>query len=173
MPRPRRLPLRSVGACLLAALLLPASAALAGGLCPGSRTGQDVGRSFFVSPLTHHWNFSPEHRQVGLLAVHLELPDDRFCGLSVFSNSFGQPSVYAFTGARRPQLLGSERLYGSISAGVIYGYVGRYRDKVPVNIGGFAPAVIPGLGFQKSARTSAEIHFLGKSAVMIGINMRL
>ncbi|MCG6118467.1 MAG: hypothetical protein MEQ07_09790 [Aquimonas sp.] len=78
-----------------------------------------------MSPLTHHWNFSPEHRQVGLLALQRELPDNRFCGISLFSNSFGQPSVYAFTGARHPQLLGQERLYGSLSVGLIYGYVGR------------------------------------------------
>lgn len=42
-----------------------------------------------------------------------------------------------------------------------------------MNIGGFAPAAIPALGFQKSPRTSAEIHLLGRSAVMVGISMRL
>jgi hypothetical protein len=41
------------------------------------------------SPYTRHWTPSNEHKQVVLVAIDEQLPGDRLCGISFFSNSFG------------------------------------------------------------------------------------
>ena len=61
---------------------------------------------FTFSPYTHHWSQNPDHKQVVLVAIDEQLPGDRLCGVSVFSNSFGQPSVYVYAGRQFNNLLG-------------------------------------------------------------------
>lgn len=142
--------------------------------CPGFERGaSDQGNSVFFSPYTHHWRHSKEHRNVVLLSVQRHLPNDRACGVSLFSNSFGQPSVYAFTSWTWPRL--SERFpnwYALVSAGLMYGYVEPHEDKVPLNVRGFSPAVIPALGYRWTERTAAELHILGTAAIMFGVSHR-
>jgi hypothetical protein len=54
----------------------------------------------------------------------------------------------------------------------LYGYVGEYKRKVPLNVGGFSPAIVPTLGVRFTQQTSAEVHVLGTAAVMFGVNTR-
>lgn len=140
--------------------------------CPGFSAGDHTQTTaWFFSPYTHHWTDSDEHEQVVLLGVQRHLPNDRSCGISVFSNSFGQPSVYAFTGWRWPQLSARHpQWYASVTAGILYGYVEPYEDKVPLNVRGFSPAVIPSLGYRLTPRTSVEVHLLGAAALMVGVS---
>ena len=42
-----------------------------------------------LSPFTHHWSHNPEHKPVGLIALDKRLKGNRFCGMALFSNSFG------------------------------------------------------------------------------------
>lgn len=43
---------------------------------------------FTFSPYTHHFSNNPEHKKVVLVAIDEQLPGDRLCGVSFFSNSF-------------------------------------------------------------------------------------
>ncbi len=142
--------------------------------CPGFERGAaDQHNTVFFSPYTYHWRYSEEHKNVVLLGLQRHLPNDRSCGISVFSNSFGQPSLYAFTGWTWPQL--SQRnpnWYASVTAGILYGYVEPFEDKVPLNVRGFSPAVIPAIGYRLSDRTAAEVHILGTAALMFGVSRR-
>lgn len=127
----------------------------------------------FASPYTYHWTASEEHRPVGAMSLSRLLPNDRFCGISFFRNSFGQPSAYAFAGWTAPHLLASvPQVYGSVTAGIVYGYVGKYKDKVPLNVGGFSPVIIPALGYRLSPAVALEIQILGTAAVMLGTTVR-
>jgi hypothetical protein len=142
--------------------------------CPGLQWhDSEQATSVFVSPYTHHWRHAENHRPVALVGVVRHLPGDRACGASLFSNSFGQPSAYAFTAwewprlsARRPQW------YASLSAGILYGYVEPYQNKVPLNVRGFSPGVIPALGYRLTEGRSAEVHVLGTAALMFGLSQR-
>ena len=78
---------------------------------------------FTFSPYTHHWSQNPEHKHVVLVAVDEQLPGDRLCGISFFSNSFGQPSVYVYAGRQFNHLLGVPQLFAKVTAGLMYGYV--------------------------------------------------
>lgn len=121
---------------------------------------------FTVSPYTHHWSRSPEHRHVLLMAVDEQLPGNRLCGFSLFSNSFGQPTVYLYAGQQFNGLLGEPRLFLKLTAGVLYGYVGKYQDKVPLNHHGFSPGLIPALGYRFTDRDSVQMKVLGTAGLM-------
>jgi len=118
------------------------------------------------SPYTHHWSKNPEHKQVVLVAVDEQLPGDRLCGVSLFSNSFGQPSVYVYTGQQYNQLLGVPELFAKVTVGLMYGYVAPYENKVPLNYKGFNPAIIPAVGYKLTPHDSVQMKFLGTAALM-------
>ncbi len=158
------------------AALVATGPALALNLCPGWDDPLPEGEpryEVFASPYTHHWRFDEEPKQVYLLSLSRRLPNDRMCGMALFNNSFGQPSAYAYVAKTIPDLFVRwPELYVTVSAGIIYGYRGKYKDKVPLNVGGFAPVLIPSLGYRLNDRLSLEVQFLGTAAFMVGTTVR-
>ena len=118
------------------------------------------------SPYTYHWSHSPEHKPVFLVSLHEQLPGGRLCGVSLFSNSFGQPSAYVYAGQQFENLFGMPELSLKVTAGILYGYVGKYQDKVPFNHNGFSPAIIPAVSYNLTPRDALQVDILGKAAVM-------
>lgn len=164
-------------ALLCAALTGPVHAAgkYQEALCPGLDQPATSGQKYqvFFSPYTHHWSYDEEHKQVYALSVSRLLPDNRFCGFSLFNNSFGQPSAYAYIGKTWTDLVPRyPEIYVSATAGIIYGYVGKYKNKVPLNVGGFAPAIIPAIGYRLSPSATVEVQLLGTAAFMLGATWR-
>lgn len=125
-----------------------------------------------VSPYTYHWSRSPEHKHVVLVAVDEQLPGGRLCGVSLFSNSFGQPSVYVYAGQQFNGVLGVPKLFVKLTAGILYGYVKPYEDKVPLNHNGFSPAIIPVIGYQFSPQDSLQVKVLGNAGLMFSYGRR-
>ena len=122
--------------------------------------------SFMYSPLTHHYDPSDEHRYVWLMGVERERADHRLSGVTYFSNSFGQPSTYIYPwGKAYPNVGGVDGLFLKWSAGLLYGYVGQYKDKVPLNVNGFSPAIIPSIGYER-AGYSTQLNILGTAGLM-------
>ena len=145
--------------------------------CPSS-LGADGGAEpakkwdLTISPYTHHWSNNPEHKDVVLVAIDEQLPGDRLCGISFFTNSFGQPSTYLYVGQRWNPLPSDDKLFLKVTAGVLYGYVGVYRNKVPLNHNGFSPAVIPSLGYMFTRTDSAQVLLLGTAGIMVAYGHR-
>lgn len=121
---------------------------------------------FTFSPYTHHFSHSAEHKPVVLVAVDEQLPGGRLCGISVFSNSFGQPSTYAYVGQQFNGLFDNPKLFVKVTGGIMYGYVGKYQHKVPLNSHGFSPAVIPALGYKLNEHDSVQLKLLGTAGLM-------
>lgn len=121
---------------------------------------------FTFSPYTIHWSNNPEHKHVVLVALDEQLPGGRLCGISLFSNSFGQPSTYVYAGQQFNNLFGQPNVFLKVTAGVIYGYVGQYQHKVPLNYRGFSPGVIPSLGYKFSEHDSVQVKLLGTAGLM-------
>ena len=121
---------------------------------------------FTFSPYTIHWSNNPEHKHVVLVALDEQLPGGRLCGVSLFSNSFGQPSTYVYAGQQFNQLFGQPNVFLKVTAGIMYGYVGQYQNKVPLNYRGFSPAVIPSLGYKFSEHDSVQVKVLGTAGLM-------
>ncbi len=123
--------------------------------------------TFTVGPYVHHWSESPDHRTAFIFALEKHQDDRRLIGLSLFRNSFGQPSAYAYAGYHWHGFLGQPRLTAKVTAGIIYGYTGQYEDKVPLNWNGFAPGLIPSLGYKLTEHDALHVMVLGGAGYIL------
>lgn len=119
-----------------------------------------------VSPYAPHFRPSDEHEHVWAVGLERQRTDNWLAGGSFFSNSFGQPSAYVYAGRRFPSLWGHPQLFGQLSAGLMYGYVGKYQDKVPFNHRGFSPGALASIGWQFNRQASLTVHAVGDAALM-------
>lgn len=127
----------------------------------------DVQRQWTLtfSPIVYHWKYDPDHKPAFIFALERRGAAHRFYGLSLFRNSFGQPSTFAYVGLRWDHLWGQPQLSAKLAAGVIYGYTGQYEDKVPFHWNGFFPGVAPSLVYQFRPQDSLDLVVLGTAAV--------
>ena len=159
--------LKSAASTLLCLCLLAMAGTAQGGeLLDNARV------KFQTTLYTVHYNPSPDHdNHQNLIGVEIDRSDNWLYGVGEFDNSFGQPSQYVYAG-RRFHLTGSNpELYAKITAGLLHGYKGAYKDKVPFNGLGVAPAVIPSLGIRID-RFDAEVVILGTAGATftVGVN---
>jgi hypothetical protein len=119
-----------------------------------------------ISPYTYHWHYSAEHRPVKLVAMDSHVAGGRFCGMAAFTNSFGQASTYVYVGKQWDGILGNPKLFSKVSAGLLWGYRGEYKDKIPFNQAGIAPAIIPSLGYYITAKDAAQVYVLGNAGLL-------
>jgi hypothetical protein len=119
-----------------------------------------------VSPFTQHWRYSVEHRPVYALGVERQRDDHWLGGAAYFRNSFGQPSAYVYLGKRYDGFFGRPELFAQVTAGVIYGYKGKFKNKLPLNTNGFAPGAVISGGWQFNQEAAVSWHLLGDAAVM-------
>ncbi len=102
-----------------------------------------------------------------LIGLEKVAPDNRLMGAAYFNNSFGQPSVYIYLwGQVYPKLWGYEKLTGKWSAGLIYGYVDPWENKVPFNMNGFSPGFVPAMSWQLGDGYEAQVSFPGGAGLM-------
>ena len=146
----------------------PAWVAAAGGSAPEADKRWDL----TLSPYTLHYSDSGEHKPVVLASLDRAVAGNRFCGLSLFSNSFGQPTAYVYGGQRWDNLMGQPQLFAKVTAGIFYGYVGKYKDKVPLNYNGFSPGIIPSIGYAFTPHDSAHVLILGNAGLMFAYGHR-
>jgi hypothetical protein len=123
-----------------------------------------------ISPYTLHFHPSDEHEYPYAIGLIKLLPGNWIVGGSYFSNSFGQPSTYVYVGQRSDSLFGSEKWCVQWNAGLLYGYVDEYEDKVPLNYNGFSPGFVPGIGYRFNDRVYGELDLLGNSALSFTLN---
>jgi hypothetical protein len=128
----------------------------------------DTDRSTWVMQISvynRHYHYSPEHlRYSPLVGVELHDSSDRFAGGAIFLNSFDQFSQMAYVG--KAWGMGRSGFYAKLAVGVLHGYCGEYKDKVPFNYHGFSPAVLPAIGYRwKSLRV--ETQFLWTNGFMV------
>jgi hypothetical protein len=146
----------------------PAWVAAEGGSAPAADKRWDL----TLSPYTLHYSDSAEHKPVVLASLDRAVADNRFCGMSLFSNSFGQPTAYVYVGQRWDNVMGQPQLFAKVTAGIFYGYVGKYKDKVPFNYNGFSPGIIPSLGYAWTPHDSVQMLILGNAALMFAYGHR-
>jgi hypothetical protein len=123
-----------------------------------------------ASPYTRHWRYSDEHRSVYALGVERQRDDNWMGGAAYFSNSFGQPSAYVYVGKRYDALFDVPELFGQVTGGIIYGYVGQYKKKLALNFNGFAPAIVPSMGWQFNKQAAVSLLALGDAGVMVQLS---
>jgi hypothetical protein len=125
---------------------------------------------FVLSPYSLHWRPSDEHQTVYALGVEQQYDNGWLYGGSYFRNSFGQPSGYVYLGKRYDDIWRGTPLFFQWSAGLLYGYRGKYEDKVPLNYNGFAPGALVSVGWQFNRSTSVQLNALGDAGVMFQLS---
>ena len=125
-----------------------------------------------ASPYTLHFTKSDEHRTVFGLGLERQRESGQITGLGLFRNSFGQPTAYLYPWGQKFDFASLPGSYFKVTGGVLWGYRGEYRDKIPLNRLGVAPAVIFTLGHQVGPYR-AGLNLLGNSGVMLEFSRRL
>lgn len=124
-------------------------------------------RFYFETSLNNtHFHYDPAHsRYPKLVYGEYHLGERWLVGAAAFDNSFGQASQAVFGGLRYRPLPELPSLYLKLVGGVVHGYRGQYRDKIPLNHSGFAPAIIPSVGYCVS-RVCSEMVVIGGAGVL-------
>jgi hypothetical protein len=118
-----------------------------------------------------HFHQDEEHSGSRIFAsLEAIRSDDWLYGLALFNNSFNQFSQYLYGGKNWNFQGKMEGLHARITAGLIHGYKGKYKDKIQYNDSGIAPALIPGIGYKKG-RYGADMYLLGKAGVLFTAGM--
>jgi hypothetical protein len=126
---------------------------------------------------TWHFHYDPDHQQSYLFdsEYHFNqtwLGGQVIAGIALFQNSFGQFSQYYFGGLVWRPIEDQQPFYVKLTAGPLHGYTGQYRDKVPFNsASGWAPAIIPGVGYCVMKRYCGEFVLLGANAALFTIGV--
>jgi hypothetical protein len=127
---------------------------------------------YIMGAAYNHFSSSDDHEGPPILvSAEIIKKNNWFYGLSLFNNSFGQFSQYAYIGKEFKLDMIFKGLRSKLSAGIIYGYTGEFEDKVPFNYNGFAPAIIPGLGYQKD-KWGVDVYLMGNSGLLLGVGYK-
>jgi hypothetical protein len=133
---------------------------------------------FQTSLATVHWNPQDDHNNTQKLIYGEWRLEERWLegqvlvGASAFSNSFNQPSQFVFGGLLWRPFDSAPAAYVRLAAGVVHGYKGEYQDKIPFNNSGFAPAIIPAVGYCFN-RVCAETVIFGTAGLMWTLGVTL
>ena len=126
-----------------------------------------------VAPYTIHFSYNPEHKDVFLVGMEHEHANGVVWGGTLFDNSFGQPSIYAFAGQRLYRWSRWDALYAEWTVGILYGYTGEYKHKVPLNVAGFSPGAVAGIGWKFTPTLAGQVNILGTSGLMFQLSVDL
>ncbi len=124
-----------------------------------------------TSVYTKHYHYNPEHNNhQHLINLEYQRVDQWVFGGSQFDNSFNQSSQYFYAGKRYQPLTSLPDMHFKITGGLIHGYKDQYKDKIPLNALGVAPAIVPAVGVSGKL-FSGEINFLGVAGYMLTLGV--
>ena len=127
--------------------------------------------SMQTSVWTTHFDPQPDHNNnQDLIGVERHRDDSYLWGAATFRHSFGERAWYGYAG-KRFEFEGTP-FNAKLTGGLLYGYRGEYRDKIPLNRFGVAPAVIPSVGVSYQ-RLGVDLVLLGAAAAMVNVGVRL
>jgi hypothetical protein len=122
---------------------------------------------FETSLYTKHFSSDAKHDDhQNLILVEWNITEQWLFGVSVFDNSFGQSSQYVYGGYRFRPFESLQPLYFKVAAGIVHGYSGQYQNKIPFNASGFAPAIVPSMGYCIN-RFCSELILFGSAGMLV------
>jgi len=141
---------------------------------PGSDEPWRTDRIYLQTSLNNtHFHYDSAHvKYPKLVYGEYHLSDRWLVGAAAFDNSFGQSSQAVFGGWRFRPFPELQPLYLKVLGGVVHGYRGQYRDKIPFNHSGFAPAIIPSVGYCIS-RVCSEVVVIGGAGLLLTVGVTI
>ena len=126
-----------------------------------------------TSLYTKHFHYNPAHDDhQKLIQGEWNVTTQWLAGLSLFDNSFGQPTQYLYAGYRIRPFDSVQPLYFKLTAGLVHGYKDQYQNKIPFNNAGVAPVIIPSVGYCVN-RFCSEAVLFGAAGMMITFGVTL
>lgn len=124
---------------------------------------------FYLETSVHTWHshYDAAHEDnQRLILGEWNVTEQWLVGAAFFRNSFGQPSEYVYGGYRWRPFERLQPLYVKLTAGLVHGYSGEYRDKIPFNRSGVAPIILPSVGYCIN-RYCFELVVFGDAGVLL------
>jgi len=126
-----------------------------------------------TSVVTTHFHSDPNHdNHQNLILGEWNITPEWLVGASVFDNSFGQSSQYVYGGYRFRPFESAQPLYFKLSAGIVHGYSGQYQNKIPLNSSGFAPVIVPSVGYC-IVRYCSELIIFGTAGALLTVGVTI
>lgn len=120
---------------------------------------------------TEHFHPKPHHNNnQELIGIERNRADSYIWGGATFLNSFDQRSTIVYAGKRFD--FGNTPFHSRLTFGLIHGYRGEFRDKVPFNRYGIGPVILPSAGVHYK-KVQADAVLLGLNAYLITVGVRL
>ncbi|HMN80610.1 MAG TPA: hypothetical protein PKA20_11835 [Burkholderiaceae bacterium] len=125
-----------------------------------------------TSVYTRHFHPDPQHvNHQRMVNLEYQRDDDWLGGVAFFRNSFGQPSQYLYLGKLwRP--FSEQAVHVKLTGGLLHGYKDEFRDKIPFNKSGVAPALLPSIGYS-TRRFTSELILFGTNGMMFTLGVYL
>lgn len=124
---------------------------------------------FSTSIATRHFHPDPIHNNTQhLLNLEWNYRDNTVVGGAYFKNSYRQPATLIYWGKKYHPFDSAPNAYVKIVGGLIHGYKDEYRDKIPLNKYGTAPAVLPAVGYCYKQLCTEIIVFGTAGAIWTG-----
>ncbi len=166
-PRPASWGAAALAAAFVALVLVPGSAG-ADTETGGESTPQEPVIFLQVGTYAHYTKDKDGDREGPPIVAAIEWlkPNRWYYGLSLFNNSFGQFSQFAYVGKEFPLPRFHPLLRARVAGGIVHGYKDEHEGKLPLNVGAFAPGIVPSLGFKKNGY-AFDVVFLSNAAIML------
>jgi len=124
---------------------------------------------YFQSGTYVHYRPSNDRKGVRIFtALEAVKANNYLYGLSLFNNSFNQFSQYLYAGKNFFLPGRQDGFHAKITAGLIHGYRGEFKERIPFNDLGIAPAIIPGVGYSKG-KFGGHVFVLGDAALLFTV----
>ncbi|WP_431025015.1 hypothetical protein [Halomonas sp. H5] len=121
---------------------------------------------------THFGSNDDYNNRQDLIGVEVHDTARWFAGAVWFRNSFDQPTWYFYGGREFSFWRPSEalELRGKLTGGLLRGYQGEFRDKIPFNRYGIAPAILPSIGVRWN-NLDTDLIVFGTAGAMITLGI--
>ena len=156
--------LSMLGLSLTIAYLSTAAAQETGDDAPITHTLYVQGGSYI------HFDDDDDDYTGNRLFVSAELirSDQWLYGLALFNNSFDQFSQYLYGGYQFEFEDTFKNFHAKVTVGIIHGYKDEFQDKIPYNSSGYAPAIIPSVGWKKD-KLGVDVILLGTAGLLFTV----
>jgi len=115
---------------------------------------------FQTSLYSMHFNDDPEdNNRQNSINFEWRKNTGFLLGFAYFKNTFYQPSQYLYGGKIFRPFDNHQYIYFKITGGLLHGYKGEYKDKIPFNSLGVAPAILPAAGLSYKNFTTELVPY--------------
>lgn len=119
-----------------------------------------------TSVATRHFRpNSTQNNHQDLLNLEWNYDSNLLVGAATFRNSFKQSTQLVYWGAKFHPIASAPGAYVKVVGGLLHGYRGEYKDKIPFNKYGTAPVILPAAGYCYK-QVCSELIVFGAGAML-------